>query len=102
MFSKELFCFILVPFWGLQEKLTKTPNNFISKTPTDYYTRTSCSISNDFKSLKVFEDNIEKIWLCLDTSEAAGIKENLTKFLNEIAELSVLPLKNEISFSIRL
>ena len=43
---------------GLQEKLLRAPNKFISQTTKNYYAKTSCNISNDFEFSNVSEEDI--------------------------------------------
>ena len=87
---------------GLQKKLRRAPNKFTSQTTKNYYVKTSCNISNDFKFSNVSEEDIEKILLSLDTSKAAGMDQIPAKFLRDGAEVLALPLGNIINLSIKL
>ena len=44
---------------SLQEKLPRAPNKFTSQTTKNYYTKTSCSVSNDFKFSNVSEKDVK-------------------------------------------
>ena len=86
---------------GLQEKLPRAPNKFTSQTTKNYYTKTSCNISNDFEFSNLPED-VKKILLSLNTSNATGINQTQAKFLRDGAEVLVLPLGNIINLAINL
>ena len=82
---------------GLQEKLPRAP----SQTTKNYYTKTSCKVSNDFKFSNVSED-VKKILHTLDTSKGAGMDQIPAKFLRDGAEVLALPLGNITNLSIQI
>ena len=81
---------------GLQEKLPRAPNKFISQTTKNCYTKTSCNISNDFEFSNVSAEDVKKILLSLNTSKAKY--QIPAKFLRDGAEVLALPLGNIINF----
>ena len=87
---------------GFQEKLPRAPNKFTSQTTKSYYAKTSSNVSNDFEFSNVFEEDVKKILLSLDTSKAAGIDQIPVKFLRDGAEVLALPLGNIINLSMKL
>ena len=82
--------------------MPRAPNKFTSQTTKNYYTKTSCNISNDFEFSNVSEEDVKKISHSLDTSKAAGMDQIPAKFLRECAEVLALPLGNIINLSIKL
>ena len=64
---------------GLQEKLPRSPNKFISQTTKNYYAKTSCNVSNDFEFSNASEEDVKKILLSLDISKAPGMDQNTNK-----------------------
>ena len=87
---------------GLQEKLPRAPNKFTLQATKNYYAKTSYNVSNDFEFSKISEEDVKKIVLSLDTSEAPGIDQIPAKFLRDGAEVLALPLGNIINLSIKL
>ena len=81
---------------GLQDKLPRAPDKFISQATKNYYAKTSCNVSNDFEFSNVSEKDVKKILLSLDTSKAAGIDQIPTK------EVLALALGNIINLPIKL
>ena len=73
--------------WRPPKKLPKAPNKFISQTTKNYYRKTSCNVSNDFKLSNVFKEVIQKILLSLDISKADGMDQISAKFLKDSAEV---------------
>ena len=84
---------------GFQEKLSRAPNKFTSQTTKNYYTKTSCNVSNDFEFSNVSEEDVKKILLSLDTSKATGMDQIPAKFLRDGAEILALPLGNICKWS---
>ena len=78
------------------------PNKFSSQTTKNYYAKISCNVSNDFEFSNVFEADIKKILLSLDTSKSAGMDQLPAKFLRDDSEVLALPLRNIINLSIKL
>ena len=58
---------------GLQNKLPRALNKCTSQTTKNYYTKTSCNVSNELEFSNVSEEDVKKILLSLDTSKAAGM-----------------------------
>ena len=73
----------------------------MSQTTKNYYSKTSCNVSNDFQLSNVSEEIVKKILLSLDTSKIAGMDQIPAKFLRDGAEVLVLPLRNIINLSIK-
>ena len=82
--------------------MPRAPNKFTSQTTKNYYSKTSCNISNDFEFSNVSEEDAKKILPSLDTSKATGIDQISAKFLRDGAEILALPLGNIINLSIKL
>ena len=82
--------------------MPRVPNKFTSQTTKNYYAKTSCNVSNDFKFSNVSEEDVKKILLSLDISKAAGMDQIPAKFLREGAKVLALPLRNIINLSIKL
>ena len=82
--------------------MPRAPNKFTSQTTKNYYSKTSCNISNDFEFSNVSEEDAKKILPSLDTSKATGIDQLSAKFLRDSAEILALPLGNIINLSIKL
>ena len=87
---------------GLQEKLLRAPNKFTSKTTKNYYAKTSCNVSSDLEFSNIFEEDVKKISLSLDTSKVARMDQIPAKFLRGCAEVLALPSGNIINLSIKL
>ena len=78
------------------------PNKFTLQATKNYYAKTLYNVSNDFEFSNISEEDVKKIVLSLDTSEAAGIDQIPAKFLRYGAEILALPLGNIINLSIKL
>ena len=82
--------------------MSRAINKFTSQTTKNYYSRTSCNLSNDFEFSNVSEEDVKKTLLSLDASKAAGMDQIPAKFLRDSAEVLALPLGNIINSSIKL
>ena len=85
----------------LQEKLPKAPNKFTSQATKSWYAKTSCNVSNNFELSNVSEE-VEKIFLSVNTSKAPGMDLIPVKYLRDGAEVFALSLRNIINISIKL
>ena len=72
-----------VLLWISQRPPRKIANKSTSQTTKNYYTKTSCNISNDFESSNISEEDVKKILLGLDTSKAVGMDQIPAKFLRD-------------------
>ena len=82
--------------------MPRAPNKFTSQITKNYYTKTSCNVSNDFEFSDVSEEDVKKMLLSLDTSKAAGMDQIPSKFLRDSVEVLALRLGNIINLSMRL
>ena len=82
------------------KKEQKAWNKLTSNKLKKCYSRTSCNVSNDAKLLNVYEDLVEKVFLCLDTNKAPGTENILARYLMDSEKLLALS-KNEMNSSIK-
>ena len=88
--------------WDFQGKLPKALNKFINQSNKNYFAKTSCKISNNFKLSNFSEEVLTKLLPSLDTSKALGIDQIPVKFLEESVKILALLLRNIINLSIKL
>ena len=82
--------------------MPRAPNKFTSQTTKNYYAKTSCYLSNDFKFSYVSDEDVKKTLLSLDTSKPAGVDQIPATFVRDGAEVLALPLGNIINLSTKL
>ena len=93
---------VLFNFKYWEKKLPRAPKKFYSQTTKNYFSKTSCNVSNEFEFSNVSEEGTKKILFNLDICKATGINQYPAKFLRDGVKVLAVLLRNTVNLSMKL